>query len=96
MLVETSSRLLKDLCTRELMEKAEGGEWPRVLWDSFDVAGLTLAARAEARGGPGADFSDMCALVRMAGRARAHCRLSRHFSPSACWRQPTFRQSMDL
>lgn len=66
-LVESASRLFSAQCSRNLVDEAERGIWPRALWDAMEVAGLTMAATSEERGGPGADQADMLALLRVGG-----------------------------
>lgn len=67
LLIEAATRLFSELRTRAVSEAAERGIWPRALWDATEKAGLTAAACTEARGGAGADFSDLAALLRVAG-----------------------------
>ncbi|GAA4322657.1 acyl-CoA dehydrogenase family protein [Pigmentiphaga soli] len=66
MLVDTASRILADHCTRAVREAAERGEWPAALWQALDDAGLTQAATAESRGGPGAELADAFGLLKTA------------------------------
>lgn len=67
LLTEAASRLFADLCTRGVSEDAERGVWPQSLWEALEAAGLTAAATATERGGAGADFGDMLALIKVAG-----------------------------
>jgi len=67
MLVDAATRLFADLRTRDVSAAAERGEWPAALWDAMEKAGLSAAARSGERGGAGATFGDVAALLRVAG-----------------------------
>jgi acyl-CoA dehydrogenase len=66
LLIDAATRLFADLRTRELSAAAERGEWPGVLWDAVEAAGLSAATRSEARDGPDASNGDVAALLRVA------------------------------
>lgn len=66
-LLETTHRLLGDHCTRPVGDAAEQGAWPADLWRQLEAAGLTAAARSEARGGAGGEDGDLYLLVKAAG-----------------------------
>ncbi len=67
MLIEAATRLFCAMRTRETSAAAERGEWPQDLWSAMQTAGLTEATRTEERGGSGAVFGDVAALLRVAG-----------------------------
>ena len=67
LLIDAAARLFADLRTREVSAAAERGEWPAALWSAVENAGLSAAARSQERGGPGASFGDVGALLRVAG-----------------------------
>ncbi len=71
MFVETASRMMKDLCTKELLEAAERGEWAQELWETLEEAGMTLVPVPEEAGGVGGSFGDALAILRVAGRFAA-------------------------
>ncbi len=71
LLTDVAGRVFGDLCTREIAEAAEAGEWPRALWTVLAETGLTAAAVSEARGGAGATVGDLCALARLVGQYAA-------------------------
>jgi acyl-CoA dehydrogenase len=71
MLTDSAARLFRDLCTREVTEAAEAGVWPRGLWHALTETGLTAAAVSEARGGPGVEIGDLCAVARVLGHHAA-------------------------
>ncbi|CAM3577299.1 acyl-CoA dehydrogenase family protein [Cytobacillus oceanisediminis] len=67
MLEDTVSKVLKDLCTKELIIAAEKGEFPAMLWKTLEELGLTSVGISEERGGSGGDLGDFMTLVKTAG-----------------------------
>lgn len=67
MMLESADRLLTDLCTPELINRAEKGEFPDALWRGIEEAGLTLVAVPEAQGGVGGSLADLAAVLRLLG-----------------------------
>lgn len=67
MMLESADRLLRDLCTPELVNRAEQGEFPTALWQALEEAGLTLIAVPEGKGGVGGSLADFAAVVRLLG-----------------------------
>jgi len=68
MMLESADRLLRDLCTPELINRAEKGEFPSELWKATEEAGLTLVAVPEERGGVGGSLADCAAVLRLLGQ----------------------------
>ena len=71
MIVETTSRMLAELCGQAVVEAGEAGTWPADLWQALEESGLTLAWVPEAWGGPGASLADGFAVARLAAGAAA-------------------------
>ncbi|MDF3073974.1 MAG: hypothetical protein K0S54_1641 [Alphaproteobacteria bacterium] len=67
MMLESADRLLRDLCTPELINRAEQGEFPAALWQALQEAGLTLVAVPEEQGGVGGSLADFAAVLRLLG-----------------------------
>jgi len=67
MMLESADRLLGDLCTPELVNRAENGEWPADLWQAIEAAGLTLVSVPEDQGGVGGSLADLAAVLRLVG-----------------------------
>lgn len=67
MLEDTVSKVLKDLCTKELITAAEKGEFPAMLWKTLEELGVTSVGISEERGGSGGDLGDFMTLVKTAG-----------------------------
>ncbi len=67
MMLESADRLLTDLSTPDLINRAEKGEFPAGLWQSIEEAGLTLVGVTEAEGGVGGSPADLAAVLRLLG-----------------------------
>lgn len=63
-LLEQTDRLLGEQVTKEIISKAEEGQWPEALWKAVEESGLTLAMVPEDAGGVGVDAADALRLVR--------------------------------
>ena len=70
-IVDTATRILRDLCEPNTINDAEKGEWPKELWDALEQSGLPLAWVPEELGGAGAGLDDGFAVLRVAGRFAA-------------------------
>jgi acyl-CoA dehydrogenase len=71
MLLESVGRLFEDHCTKEVADKAEAGVFPDALWQAVSETGVPLAALPESAGGADAEWSDLYAVLRVAGRFAA-------------------------
>ena len=70
-LVETATKVFRDLCPPETVNTAEQGVWPAELWGTLEQTGLTLVSIPEAAGGSGGSLGDALAVLRLAGRFAA-------------------------
>lgn len=61
-------RLFADLCTPEALIACESGTWPAAMWAAVEESGFALALVPEALGGAGAAWTDVCGVLRLAGR----------------------------
>jgi acyl-CoA dehydrogenase len=68
MLADVVTRLFTERVTKEAIEAAEKGTWPRELWDAVEENGLTVPLVPEARGGAGMTWGDAHVIVVAAGR----------------------------
>src|SRR5215472_6621605 len=71
MLLESMRRLFEDHCTKAVLDQAETGIFPAALWQAVSETGVPLAALTEAAGGADAAWSDLYAVLRVAGRYAA-------------------------
>ncbi len=71
MLLESMSRLFEDHCTKTIADAAEAGTFPDALWQAVSETGVPLAALPESAGGADAEWSDLYAVLRLAGRFAA-------------------------
>ena len=67
LIVDTTARMLAELCGPEVVTAAEDGVRPGALWDALEESALTRAWIPEALGGPGTSLADGFAIVRLAG-----------------------------
>jgi acyl-CoA dehydrogenase len=71
MLLESMGRLFDDHCTKDVADRAESGTFPAALWRAVSETGVPLAALPEQAGGADAEWSDLYAVLRVAGRFAA-------------------------
>jgi acyl-CoA dehydrogenase len=71
MLLESMGRLFEDHCTKQVADAAETGVFPDALWHAVSETGVPLAALPESAGGADAEWSDLFAVLRVAGRFAA-------------------------
>jgi alkylation response protein AidB-like acyl-CoA dehydrogenase len=67
MVEEAAERLLREHCTKELVDAAEAGTFPAALWQQLEEMGLPLAAAPEAAGGTALPLAEALGLLRLAG-----------------------------
>jgi acyl-CoA dehydrogenase len=67
-IVDTATRIFRDLCEPSTVNDAEKGVWPTALWEALEESGLTVAWVSEDLGGAGATVADGFAVLRAAGR----------------------------
>ena len=67
LIVDTTARMLSQLCGPEVVTAAEDGTRPDALWEALEESALTRAWIPEALGGPGTSLADGFAIVRLAG-----------------------------
>jgi acyl-CoA dehydrogenase len=70
-IVDTATRIFRDLCEPATINDAEKGVWPKALWDALEESGLTLTWVPDELGGAGAALSDGFAVLRVAGHFAA-------------------------
>src|SRR3569623_1526188 len=71
MLLESVGRLFEDKCTKQVSDAAEAGTFAVELWRAVSETGVPLAALPESAGGADAEWSDLYAVLRVAGRYAA-------------------------
>ncbi len=65
-IADQAQRLFERAATREALDAADGGDFARDIWSSFDEAGLPLALLSEDAGGIGLSPTQAFSLVRQA------------------------------
>lgn len=76
---DTLHRLLTDLCTPDVIENSEFGEFASELWQALTETGLTSASIAVDAGGSGGDADDSLLVIRAAAGHAAPVPLAEHF-----------------
>jgi acyl-CoA dehydrogenase len=71
MLLESMTRLFEDKSTKQVVDRAETGVFAADLWQALAETGVPLAALPESAGGADAEWSDLYAVLRVAGRHSA-------------------------
>jgi acyl-CoA dehydrogenase len=67
LLLDSATRLFRDLCTDDVLRRSEQGEWLGSHWKAIEDLGLPLALLDEAAGGFGCDPLDALEVIRLAG-----------------------------
>jgi acyl-CoA dehydrogenase len=70
-IVDTATRIFRDLCPPSTVNDAEQGVWPEALWAALEESGLPRAWVPEDLGGAGAAMADGFSVLRVAGRFAA-------------------------
>jgi acyl-CoA dehydrogenase len=68
---ETTEKIMKDLCTKKVVEDAELGHFPKELWKTLVETGMTTIGVSEESGGSGGSLADALAILRIAGQFSA-------------------------
>jgi acyl-CoA dehydrogenase len=71
MLLDSMTRLFEDKVTKKIADASETGVFAADLWQSVAETGVPLAALPESAGGADAEWSDLFAVLRLAGRYAA-------------------------
>lgn len=71
MLLESMGRLFEDKSTKQVIDASETGVFAGELWSALAETGVPLAALPESAGGADAEWSDLFAALRVAGRFSA-------------------------
>src|SRR3954468_10592565 len=71
MLLDSMTRLFEDKSTKQVIDRAETGVFAADLWRAVAETGVPLAALPESAGGADAEWSDLYAALRVAGRFSA-------------------------
>lgn len=67
LIIDSTTKIFKDKCTKELVDQAEEGIWAEDLWDSLVASGITSIGVPESIGGSGGDYVDAFHILRLAG-----------------------------
>ncbi|MEX1153585.1 acyl-CoA dehydrogenase family protein [Parvibaculum sp.] len=67
-LSDSVNGLLAERVTKNLIQSAEDGIWPDVLWNELEANGLTRVLAPESHGGAGGTWADAAIVLKAAGR----------------------------
>jgi acyl-CoA dehydrogenase len=79
MLIDATTKVMKDFCTKELINESEQGVWASELWDVLAELGMITVAIPEERGGNGGSYADALNILRLAGKYSAPIPLAETF-----------------
>lgn len=79
MIVDSTTKIMNDMCTKELVNDAEKGIWPADLWQMLKDSGMITVALTEEQGGSGAGLGDALSVLRVAGKYCAPIPLAETF-----------------
>ncbi|WCK56360.1 acyl-CoA/acyl-ACP dehydrogenase [Aneurinibacillus sp. Ricciae_BoGa-3] len=79
MLINSATKIMKDTCTKELINEAERGNWSTALWATLKEAGMITVAIPEELGGNGGSVTDALHILRLAGKYSAPIPLAETF-----------------
>ncbi|MFJ7730028.1 acyl-CoA dehydrogenase family protein [Neobacillus sp. NPDC097160] len=76
---ETTEKIMKDLCTKEVVEAAEQGIFPTELWQTLVETGMTTIGIPEESGGTGGSLADALTFLRIAAQFSASIPIAETF-----------------
>lgn len=79
LILETTNRILTDLCTAEVINNSQAGSFAEELWQTLSETGLTLAGFPESFGGSGGRIQDSLNVIREAAKIGAPLPLAETF-----------------
>lgn len=68
---ETTEKIMGDLCTKQVVDAAELGIFPKELWQTLVETGMTTIGVPEESGGSGGSIADALTFMRIAGQFSA-------------------------
>lgn len=71
MLIQTTTKMLKEFSTKEVVNAAENGRWASELWEMLTESGLLTIAVPEELNGNGGSYQDAFQVVRLAAKYSA-------------------------
>ncbi|MFB4164994.1 acyl-CoA dehydrogenase family protein [Alteribacillus sp. JSM 102045] len=78
-LIGSTTKIMNDICTKELVNDAEQGHWAAELWDVLTDSGMIKVSIPEEKGGTGGSYTDALNILRLAGKYSAPIPLAETF-----------------
>ena len=67
LVLDAADRILRETCSKELVDAAEAGTWPGELWGTLEASGLPRACAPAHLGGAELSLAEGLALLRLVG-----------------------------
>ncbi|PWA08124.1 hypothetical protein DCC39_15470 [Pueribacillus theae] len=71
LMIDSATKILNDLSTKDVVNKAEEEAWSEQLWNTMAESGMTAVAVSEEHGGIGGDYGDALNILRVCGKYSA-------------------------
>lgn len=71
LMIDSATKILNDLSTKEVVNEAEEGAWAGTLWNTMVESGMTAVAVPEENGGIGGDYGDALNILKVCGKYSA-------------------------
>lgn len=71
LIIQTAAKIMKEVCTNEMVNDAEKGIWTAELWDTLADSGMITVGVPEELGGVGGSVKDALHILRIAGKYSA-------------------------
>ncbi|BCJ85612.1 acyl-CoA dehydrogenase family protein [Effusibacillus dendaii] len=71
MIIDSVTKIMKDFCSKEMINESEHGAWAGQLWKTLAEAGMITVAVSEEVGGTGGDYGDALSILRISGKYSA-------------------------
>ncbi|UOR11340.1 acyl-CoA dehydrogenase family protein [Halobacillus amylolyticus] len=67
-ILDSTNKMFKSLCTKELIDRSEEGIFAEELWSVLVESGVTSVGVPESLGGTGGDYNDALHILQLAGK----------------------------
>lgn len=71
LMIDSATKILNDLSTKEVVNDLEDGKWPEKLWNTMAESGMMAVAVPEEKGGIGGDYGDALHILKVCGKYSA-------------------------
>jgi acyl-CoA dehydrogenase len=71
LMVDSATKIMKDICSKEMVNEVEKGAWAQELWETLAESGMITVAVPEELGGSGGEYGDALSILRVSGKYSA-------------------------